>query len=245
MDPYVAALKGVLLSMAPQATLVDLSHELPPQDVRSAAIFLAEACRWYPPGTVHLAVVDPGVGSSRLILAGCWDEQLIVAPDNGLVSLVQARRPAARLHQFSNMSLALPRVSGTFHGRDIMAPLAARLALGLDLADVGPPLAAPQMLAWPRAVRRGSQIAGEILWVDHFGNLLTNIEAGQLQGCAAPIVRIGRRRIEGLVKSYDCGPQGEPIALISSQDTLEIALNQGSAAQLLGAKAGDPVVCEL
>ena len=138
-DWYVAAVKGVILQIAPEATIVDVTHDLGPQDVVQAAFVLRQTLKWFPPGTIHLAVVDPGVGSNRRLLAGRYAGQYVVAPDNGLITMVHHELPVEAVHWIANRSYALRSVSATFHGRDIMAPAAAHLAAGVAVRQLGPP----------------------------------------------------------------------------------------------------------
>ncbi len=180
-DYYVAAIKGVLLQVAPTVAVVDVTHDIGPQDVVGAAMVLRQVWPWFPPGTVHLAVVDPGVGSKRRIIAGRYNGQYVVAPDNGLVSMVHRELRVEAMHLVENRRYMLPRISATFQGRDIMAPVASHLAAGLPIGRLGPatdrleiiPIATPTKL-------EDHTLVGEVLCVDRFGNLVTNIERGHL-----------------------------------------------------------------
>ena len=179
-SPYVAMMKGVIFSINPHVTIVDITHAIPPQDIRSAAFVLNEVCRRFPSGTVHLAVVDPGVGTDRDLVYLEIGQQRFVGPDNGLFSRVARDRVITRIHVLAERDYWLPEISATFHGRDIMAPVAARLSLGLDPVLVGPRLERLVDLAWPQAQVGARQIVGEIQAVDSFGNLITNITSAQL-----------------------------------------------------------------
>jgi S-adenosylmethionine hydrolase len=245
-SPYVAAMKGVILSIAPSVTLVDVSHEVPPQDVRAGAILLAEVIPWFPAGTIHLAVVDPGVGTARRLVALAAGRQRFVGPDNGLFSRVAALARPEQIVSLENPRYRLEPTSATFHGRDILAPAAAHLARGLDLAELGPPLDALVTLAWPEPRVAGERIAGQIEWVDKFGNLITNLRAAHLETAAPGRWRIecGGAEIGGLVRTYGDRPAGELVALIGSGGRLEVAVVQGSAAQRLRLGAGAPVVAQ-
>ncbi len=193
---YVAAMKGVILSICPAATIVDVAHDVPPQDIRRAALLLDDAADWFPPETIHVAVVDPGVGTDRAIVYARIGRQQFIAPDNGLLSRLAARTPPQRLIRISDPAYWLEPVSATFHGRDIMAPVAARLALGLDPQRLGPPLDRLAMLDWPAARAAASRIDGAVIEIDAFGNLITNITADMLAG--RPDRPPGVRRLQHL-----------------------------------------------
>lgn len=246
-DHYVGAMKGAILSVCPDAVLVDLVHELPAFDVLAGAFALAAACPAFPAGTVFVAVVDPGVGSPRRGLALSAGGQLFVAPDNGLLGLVMAERGAGPLHEITNAALFRAEVSATFHARDVFGPVAAHLARGLPLAEVGPPVADPLPLpvAAPTEVAPG-EWAAAVVHVDRFGNLTTNLSADRLRRIAQDAPASGLVvRIEGaavpLARTYADVPAGEPCALLGSAGFLEIAVNQGQASRLLGAGRGSAV----
>jgi S-adenosylmethionine hydrolase len=245
-DWYVAALKGVILSRAPRARIVDLTHEIPPQDVAAGSFTLAAAVPWFPPGTVFLAVVDPGVGTERAVLAAQAGGRSFVGPDNGLLwlSLEQARRRT--VVRLTNRRYWLKAVSRTFHGRDIMAPVAAYLARGGSLHRLGPRHRATP-LAWPAAVLRGRAVTGAIIHIDAFGNLITNLRArrwlpaSQERQCALRY----RRRTVPVVSSYADGRPRQPVAVIGALGLVELAIRNGSAQRLLGARRGDAVTLRL
>lgn len=244
-DHYVGAMKGAILSIAPQATLVDLVHELPAHDVATGAFALMAAYRAFPRGTVFVAVVDPGVGSDRRGLAmeaGGWR---FVAPDNGLLDLVQAEHDDCRLHALTNAALFRAPVSPTFHARDVFGPVAAHLAGGLPLEEVGPPVSDPVRLPQPAVTQVGrDEWQASVVHVDRFGNLTTNMREQQLERIAGDDRHVVVQ-IEGavlpLARTYADVPPGEPCALVGSSGLLEIAVNQGDAARLLGAARGAPV----
>lgn len=245
-DHYVGAVKGAVLSVCPEATIVDIAHELPPHDVLAGAFALAAAYPAFPRGTVFMAVVDPGVGSSRRGLALDAGGHRFVAPDNGLLGLVLAEQRRGSLHAVDNRDLYRPHVSDTFHARDVFGPVAAHLARGLPLKDVGPRVNDPVPLPMPpvRETAPGEWQAS-VIHVDRFGNLTTNLAEAQLQR----IVARGRREavvvVEGavvpLARTYSDVPPGEACALIGSSGLLEVAVNQGDASRLLGARRGAPV----
>ena len=254
-DGYVAAVVGAILSVAPEARVVDLTHHVPARDIRAGAFLLTTTVPYFPPGTIALAVVDPGVGTARPALAVRAGGYHFVGPDNGLLSWVLLRlartadfvvRPDGdRLHLGAGASaVALreprfwrPTVSATFHGRDVFGPVAAHLAAGVPLDELGPAVATIRALPFPtpRADRGGVQ--GVVIHVDHFGNLITNL--GRADVGAGSTIRIGDRAITGLAPHFQ--QDAALIALIGSSDLLEIAVPNGSAAGLLGLGVGAPV----
>lgn len=240
-SPYVAAMKGVILRLHRRATIVDLSHSITPQDVRQAALMLEQSAAWYPPGTIHLAVVDPGVGTDRALVYAEIGQQRYLAPDNGLLSLVAAAEPPTCLVRLADARFWLPEVSATFHGRDILAPVAARVALGLSPRLLGPPLPALVSLAWPLPRRTDDWLEGEIIWIDRFGNLVTNLK----QDCLPPHSATARvwygDEAAHWVTTYADRPAGSLVALVGSSGRLEIAVVNGSAQAHLGAHVGDRI----
>lgn len=238
-DGYAGAMKGVILGIAPAARLVDLSHEIAPQDVRQAAFVLERAVPFFPQGTVHLAVVDPGVGSERRPLVVMTPQALFVGPDNGLFTFALAM-PGSSAWEPDRPALWLPDPSATFHGRDLFAPVAAHLAEGMPVRELARPLTDPVRLERVLPERRpGGSISGHIVHVDRFGNLISDISAawlaphGHRWSCT-----IGSVRIAGLSPSYAAAERGALLALVGSGSTLEIAVRDGSAAQRLDARAG-------
>jgi S-adenosyl-L-methionine hydrolase (adenosine-forming) len=248
-DHYVGALKGAILTVCPEATLVDIHHEVPAHDVAEGAFSLAAAYGSFPPGTVFVAVVDPGVGSGRRALAIEAGRHRFVGPDNGIFSLVLEDAPLARVHQVTNASLFAPQVSPTFHARDLFGPVAARLASGLALEEVGPPLSDPVRLraAGVRALGPG-EWEGRVLHVDRFGNLITSFSRRDLEGILATVDGDPTELltvVEGLVlplaRTYADVAEGEACALVGSGGRLEVAVHAGSAARILGASRDAPI----
>ncbi len=238
-DHYVGALKGVILGLAPDVRIVDVTHEVEPYNVLHAAFVLRQIWPWYPPGTVHLAVVDPGVGSERRIVLGRYDGRCVVAPDNGLVTLVHRDWPAEALHVVENRAFFLAEPSATFHGRDIMAPVAAHLANGVNPSELGPMTDRLEMLPISsRAEATTGGLRGCVLHVDHFGTLVTNILEEQLVerggSSPAPEVLVNGKSIGPLRSTFSEVCSGEPIALMGSCGLLEVAVNQGRAVALFG-----------
>lgn len=240
-DEYVGCLKGVILGINPTAVLVDLSHEVPPRDIQTGAFILAAAAPYFPPGTVHLAVVDPGVGTGRRALAARARGHFWVGPDNGLFHLIFAGQADLDLVSLENPAYFLPQVSATFHGRDLFAPVAAHLSLGVDLARLGPALSNPVHLPWPTPICRAEMIQGEIIHVDRFGNLVSNISAGDLHtwlGGGNFHLQVGSVILTRLHRTYGEAALGALLALPGSHGFLEIACSGGDAARQLQAEVG-------
>jgi S-adenosylmethionine hydrolase len=242
-SPYVAAMKGVVLGINPAARLVDLTHQVPPQDVRHAAFFLAGAVPYFPAGTLHVVVVDPGVGSERAVLYVETDGQRLLAPDNGCwTSLLKPGSPGPRVIRVAEPRYWRQPVSATFHGRDIFAPVAGHLSLGVDPADLGPSVTEWVHLPEPPPPRPGmNSLTGQVVFVDHFGNLITNIAAEGLQPpTVLGVGKQGRKRFRW-VRTYAEASPGTLVALASSNGMLEVAVVQGNAARALKAGVGTPV----
>jgi S-adenosyl-L-methionine hydrolase (adenosine-forming) len=241
--PYVAALKGVLLDLATGVQLVDVCHTISPQNILEGGFVLAAIVDVFPRGTVHLAVIDPGVGTARRLIAVSVAGQWFVLPDNGLITgVVRGRTPAATW-EITNPRLRRSVVSATFHGRDILAPAAAHLALGGEPAELGPPRDDFVRLRnfEPTADEHG--FVGEVIFRDAFGNLITNINADQLE--LAPrdswLIEIAGERIEGILRTYGDRPPGSLVALVGSAGWVEVAVVNGDAGRQLTAGAGTTV----
>lgn len=241
-DSYVAEMKGVILSICPNATLVDITHYVQPQDIQHGAFVLWAASRAFPPGTVHLAVVDPGVGTERRPIAVQTERAFYVAPDNGLLSLVLAEERPRQAVVLSNQAYYRQPVSTTFHGRDIFAPAAAYLHNGVPLKAFGPDAETLRLFPVPRPcwVREGL-LAGQVLHVDGFGNVITNIRQSDADWGRFAYAQVGRHRVRRLCRTYAEGAPREIIALFGSSGYLEFAEREGDAARRLGALAGTPV----
>jgi S-adenosylmethionine hydrolase len=242
--PYVAAMKGVMLSINPSATIVDVSHAVRPQDVRGGALLLADTVHWFPAGTIHVAVVDPGVGTARRIIAFEAAGQRFIGPDNGLFSRITAVVQPERIVAVEHARYRLAPTSATFHGRDIMAPAAAHLSLGLDLDALGPRIDLLASLEWREPEVQANRLLGEVESIDAFGNLITNLRAGHLEalGMGSLTIASGGATILGLLQTYGQGAAGELAALLGSSGRLELAVVGGSAAARLNAQVGDEVV---
>ncbi len=243
-EPYVGIVKGVILGINPAACLVDLTHAVPPQDVLRGALALEAAYRFFPRGTVHLAVVDPGVGGPRRPLAVLADGHSFVGPDNGLLGF-RVDAPGARTVALTNPAYyraGSAGVSRTFHARDLFAAVAAHCSLGVPLERLGPPVRDPNRLACPRPRRVGGAVLGQVLLVDRFGNLLTNVDAAHLPAPpAACVVEVGGSRIDGVVGTYSQRPVRDLGAVVDGSGRVEIFVREGSARERLGVGPGAPV----
>jgi S-adenosyl-L-methionine hydrolase (adenosine-forming) len=243
-DAYVASLKGVILSLNAAVQLVDLSHEVGPQDIRAGAFLLAAAAGCFPPGTIHLAVVDPGVGSRRRALAARCRGHYWVGPDNGLFQLIFHRAADLAVVALNNPAYFRSPVSATFHGRDIFAPVAAHLSLGVDLDRLGSRITDPVSLAFPVPLIAPEAIQGEIIYVDRFGNLVSNLRVAEIRPrLAGPGWRLkaGPLTLRRQARTYADAAPGEFLALEGSHGYLEIACAQDNAARRLKVGVGLPV----
>lgn len=250
-DSYVGTMKGVILGIAPDVRLVDITHAIAPQGIHQAAYIVQSYYTYFPNGTIHVVVVDPGVGSARRLVALRTPRFAFVAPDNGVLTYIWRDALAAygreqlAVHEVTERRYWRETVSNTFHGRDVIAPVAAHLAAGIDLALLGPALDAPieASLDQPRTGRSG-ELIGKIIHLDNFGNCVSNITRAHLRQAAfgeRVTVHVIGQRIPGVLTTYAEAGMGELLALFGSSDRLEIAVRNGNAAQTLGAGVGDVV----
>lgn len=244
-DGFVGTMKGVIWRICPEAQIADITHDVPPQDIMSGAIALWRAAPFFPPGSVHLAVVDPGVGTQRRPMAALIGNQYVVGPDNGLFTpMIETAEKSGQPHRFihmNNPAYWLPEVSRTFHGRDIFAPAAAHLACGVPLDQLGTPFTDPVRLALPQAERTPEGWMAHVTVIDGFGNLTTDLPIAALSDRRDVVIRLHGKQVDGIVDSYGYRRKGELIALVDSEGYLEIAVVHGSAARLLDAQLGDDV----
>ena len=244
-DHYVAAVKGVLLSINPALNIVDITHEISPQNIREAGFILASACAHFPEGTLHLAVVDPGVGGKRQGLAAATERYLFVGPDNGLFDWIFAVDPPHQVVVLENPEYQLPQVSATFHGRDIFAPAAGHLSLGLPLEKLGPASQYRMHFAGRLILKDQDTLEGEIILVDRFGNLISNIEIPiaeaekRLQDLE---VSLATEKVLTGPATYEEAPPQRPFALIGSSGLLEVSVRNGSAHKVTGCGVGTQIV---
>lgn len=242
-DGFVGVMKGVIWEICPEVHIADISHQIQPQNVQQGAVTLWRVAPFFGEGTIHVAVVDPGVGTHRRAIAAQLGNQRYVAPDNGLLTPLfqDAKRENLPITfvDLDNPDYWLKNISGTFHGRDIFAPVGAHLAAGVPLNKLGTPINNPILMDWSEAERRSQGWEAHITAIDVFGNLRTDLRADRIQGDVR--VRILGEKIEGLVKSYGHQESGDLVALVDSEGYLEVAVVNGNAAKRLDAKVGDPV----
>lgn len=241
-DWFVGTMKGVLSQLAARCQVVDITHAVDPGDIWGAAFALAAAAPYFPAGSVHLAVVDPGVGSERGAVAIRTRSADYVGPDNGVLSLALRSVPILAIHRIENHRLCLNMVSHTFHGRDVFAPVAAHLANGRPLKAVGPRVSGFLRLPWPEPEETTMGWRGVVVYLDRFGNGITNLPSSLIPSRpgVAPAFRIGRRRLK-LHACYADVSRGEPLVVEGSSGLLEVAVNGGSAARKLRLRRGTPV----
>ena len=236
-DPYVAMMKGVILTINPDARLVDISHQIRVGSIFQAAGLIHETFSYFPRGTVHVAVVDPGVGSERRCIGLETEGHLFVGPDNGIFWPVIKDHKETRIVHLTTESYFLPHITCTFHGREVFAPVAAHLSMGIDLQMMGPMMEDPIELHVPMPKKEGETYHGQVIRVDNFGNLITNIRRPELElflESAQPVTKIGNLTIKKLAHIYADVEEGEPLALINSSDSLEIAVNMARADRYIG-----------
>jgi len=238
-DPYVGMMKGVILSKAPALTIIDITHQIPPQDIQAAAFYLMAAMPHMPKGTLFMTVVDPTVGTGRGILWAKTKDHQFIAPDNGVLSWVGEREKIEEVRFINNSGLFLQRISSTFHGRDIMAPVAAAIAKGLPEKSIGPVLKEYRKFPYPRPEKTGNRVTGQVIAIDHFGNAITNITQQHLS--AKSIFTVADRMVKGLKLTYASVIEGEPLAVIGSFGFLEFSIRNGNFSRAFGVKAGNEV----
>ena len=248
-DGNVGVMKGVIWNIAPQVQISDLSHLIQPQNVREAALILLRSAPYFPAGTVHVVVVDPGVGTARRPIAARLGEQYFVGPDNGVITLwlerFESQGGGVQFVHLDRPEFWLPQVSHVFHGRDIFAPVGGHLAAGVPLESLGSLIDDPLRLDLPIPMRSEGGWRGEVIHLDHFGNISTNIRQEHLKQDQVATVRLCGVNIEGMVRTFGERPPGELVALIGSTGNLIVSVVNGSAAQRLGAKVGDAVEVQL
>jgi len=249
-DEYAGIMKGAILSLNPSAVIVDITHHIDPQDLVRAAYTIYSSYRYFPQGTVHVVVVDPTVGSDRKIIAFKKTDHIFLAPDNGVLTLLINEGNIDSITRIDNTSYFLKPVSRTFHGRDIFAPVSAHLSMGVPIKKLGPPVAQNKLICLsilePYFSDNG-ELVGSIISIDHFGNLITNINLDNLEKIDHTVsdkklcINVGRDKITGLSQNYSTAMTGHPLAIIGSRGYLEISVNGGNAANHFMAEKGDVV----
>jgi S-adenosylmethionine hydrolase len=244
-DPYVAEMKAVILSINPNAKIVDITHHVEKFNVRNGAFVLAAASPYFPKGTIHVAVVDPGVGTKRKPILIETGKDFFIGPDNGVLALAAKNQGILHVYEIANPKFMLPRMSQTFHGRDVFAPVAAHLSKGVKPSEFGPEIRKIVMPKFARIYKKGDGLTGEVIHIDSFGNIITNFTAKHLETLSVEgfvHIKLRDKRLKlKLCRAYAEMDRGKPLAIIGSHDFLEISVNMGSAAQAFGVKVGDAV----
>jgi S-adenosylmethionine hydrolase len=244
-DHYVASMKGVILSINPRCILIDISHQVSPQDIQEGAFLLAHSYSYFPKGTIHLSVVDPGVGGMRKPILLVTQNHFFIGPDNGLFTLVAQREKVKKVIILSQPKYFLHKISPTFHGRDIFAPVAAHLSLGTRPNAFGHQTHSWVKIGFRKPAIREGKLLGEVLHIDAFGNLISNIDEKIFFRCTKgqpSVIWVAKKEIHGLGKAYWEGKPGEPMTLFGSSGYLEISMNEGNAQESLKVKRGDRVI---
>jgi len=244
-DGNVGVMKGVILDIVPDVKIADISHYIQPQNVRQGAVVIERASAYFPPDTVHVLVVDPGVGTTRRAIAANIGDQYYVAPDNGILTFVLKRAEDAgepiEIVDLNQTAYWLPEVSNVFHGRDIFSPVGAHIANGVPLNKLGDPIDDPIRIRIPVVEVTENAVKGEVIIIDNFGNLLTNILKEHLEGIEAPVFQIGDYQTEGLAQTFGSKPPGELVAVIGEANELTISVVNGNAQKRTNAGLGDVV----
>ncbi len=244
-DPYVAEMKGVIFTINPEAKVIDVTHGVGKFDVRMAAFILASAAPYFPKGTIHLAIVDPEVGTERRSIVVETNAGFLVGPDNGVLMLTGQNQGIKHIYQIVNTQLMLSKVSSTFHGRDVFAPTAAYLDKGMTAQKIGPEITDPATPTYAKVKRTDKTLSGEILHIDGFGNIITNITRKEVATQRTLKINFPKATLQTVfVQTYAEAKPKEPLALIGSHGFLEIALNQGNAAEKFCAKTGGSIEVE-
>lgn len=246
-DHYVATMKGVILKINPKCLLIDISHEVNKQNIKEGAFLLDSAFSYFPKGTIHLAVIDPGVGSGRKPILFKTKNYFFIGPDNGLLTIAAERDGVRDVFELTNKKYFLPNISKTFHGRDIFAPVAAYLSLKIKPENFGKKIGSWVKLDLKEPILKGDKLLGEIVYIDSFGNLISNIDQKRLMsfiGSTLFNIKIKRKKISEIKQGYWEGKEGEILALIGSRGFLEISVKNGNARTTLKAKICDPIIIE-
>ena len=247
-DHYVASMKGVILSINPQCTLIDITHQVSPHDIQEGAFLLANSYSYFPKGTIHLSIVDPGVGGIRKPILLVTPHHFFIGPDNGLFTLVAQREKVKKVVVLTHKKYFLPKLSTTFHGRDIFAPVAAHLSLGIKPHVFGYEIDSVKKLGFETSVVKERKLLGKIVHIDTFGNLVSNIDEKifvRVTKGHPYLIWVGKNKIHGLRKGYWEGKPGVPMALFGSSGYLEISMKKKNAQKALKVKRGDSVRVEI
>ena len=244
-DTYVGEMKGVIFQINPQIQIIDITHSIPPQDLSSAAFQINNAYQYFPEGSIHIIVIDPGVGSQRRSIVCQTEKAIFVCPDNGICTKIFEQEKLIRTIEITNPNFCLRQISQTFHGRDVFAPVAAYISCGVSLTDLGPEISDITMLSVPQPKITENEIIGEIIWIDNFGNAITNVSMETLKSTSFNTkctIQIAGIKIDHLSNFYDESDIGSTLALANSSGNIEIAVNQGSASSTLNIKVGEKIL---
>jgi hypothetical protein len=245
-DPYVGEMKAVILSISPNAAIIDITHEVEKFNIRMGAYILASASPYFPKGTIHVAIVDPCVGTKRRPLLIQTRHGFYIGPDNGVLALAAKNQGIRHIYEISNRKLMLPKVFNTFHGRDIFAPAAAHVAKGIAPTEFGPEIREITTPRFAKVIKRKNMLVGEVIHVDDFGNIVTNFSAKELESMGiketVSIMLKNTKLKLKLCKAYGEAKLQKPLAIIGSHNFLEVSVNQGSAAEDFNMKSGDRVI---
>ncbi|MFC1490769.1 S-adenosyl-l-methionine hydroxide adenosyltransferase family protein [Candidatus Latescibacterota bacterium] len=247
-DPYAGIMKGIVLSINPKACQVDITHNIPSHDIVHASFILANAYSHFPKGTIHTAIVDPGVGGERKNIAVLTDSYFFVGPDNGIFSNVLSNETIREIREIKNLPFIMETVSSTFHGRDVFAPCAGFISAGKNFSDIGPLLERVKYLDFPKIKKENSSLTGEVVFIDSFGNLITNISQKTLDSFAGDKsfeIYFAAERFTKLSTHYSEIPSGKALALFGSTEHLEISMNGGSAASYFMTPIGTKITIQL
>lgn len=247
-DAYAGIMKGIVLTFNPNARLIDITHGIPPHDIINASFMLANAYEYFPPGTIHVAVVDPGVGGGRKNIAVLTENYFFVGPDNGIFTIVLSKEKVLEIREIKNSPFVMEKISNTFHGRDIFAPCAGNLSAGKNFSDVGPVINNIKYLEYPKVNTMGNTLTGEIVSIDSFGNMITNIYEEAVRSFTGKQefeIYFATERFNIIESHYNDVPIGKPLVLFGSSGYLEISMNGGSASSYFMTPLGSTVTIQL
>ena len=247
-DTYAGIMKGIVLTANPNARLIDITHDIPPHDIINASFMLANAYEYFPPGTIHVAVVDPGVGGGRKSVAVLTENYFFVGPDNGIFTIVLSKEKVMGIREIKNSPFVMEKISNTFHGRDVFAPCAGYLSAGKNFSDVGPVINNIKYLEYPKVNTNKNTLIGEIVSIDSFGNMITNISVEAVRsfiGKQKFEIYFAAERFNNIENTYNDVPIGKPLALFGSSGYLEISMNGGSASSYFMTPLGSTVTIQL
>jgi len=243
-DSYVAAMKGAILKRNPEVSIIDLSHDIPQGDILEGAYFLASTIPYFPADTIHVAVIDPGVGTDRNAVITQIAGQTVVHPDNGLLTLLTEEFEVEQANVIANAKFMHRHISPTFHGRDIFAPTAATLAAGTPPEEAGPPVDTLETISLPIPVMEKNKLVGSVVHIDRFGNAITNIRASQMESYTRPVIHVSSNSFDVIHTTYGEVAKGKPLVLVGSTNRIEISVNKGHAADRLSIFVGEKIFVE-